>query len=51
MAKIKIYKVFLMTEKGPINLIYCDTESIAEFEDGVMIKYGSFTMLQCQEIK
>ncbi len=51
MEAIKIYKVFLMTEKGPMNVIYCDTETIEEFEDEILTKYGSFTFLQCQEIK
>lgn len=48
---MKKYKIYLMTEKGPVMVEYCDSQPLAEFEDEILAKYGTFTTLYSQEIK
>lgn len=50
MTKVKTYKICLLTEKGPITVIYKDDKPIAELENKILAKYGQFTILSAKEI-
>lgn len=45
---MKQYKIVLLTEKGPITVIYRDDKPLGDMENEILAKYGQFTTLSCK---